>query len=91
MMVTTCATEPTHRVRAILHAVQDGQVEMTSSCEPDLKVSGLLLCDQATARELAHADLVRPMSLGLPGRWVRAELSEAGLAVLEHFLPPAAT
>lgn len=74
--------ELNHRARALLRAIEAGRVEVTRSSEPDLKVDGLLCCDQVAARELAHAGLLRPAQPGSAGPWVRAELTPAGRAVL---------
>ncbi|MEV8439664.1 hypothetical protein AB0425_20010 [Actinosynnema sp. NPDC051121] len=70
------------RARALLRAIAAGRAEVTRSSEPDLKVDGLLCCDQVAARELAHAGFVRPAQRDAGGVWVRAELTAAGRAVL---------
>ncbi|WP_242579320.1 hypothetical protein [Amycolatopsis sp. 195334CR] len=72
----------THRARAMLRAVQAGRAELTASCEPDLRVDGLHCSDQATSHDLARAGLIRAAGPALPGSWVRAELTPAGLAAL---------
>lgn len=74
--------ELNHRARALLRAIGAGRAEVTRSCEPDLKVDGLLCCDQVAARELAHAGLLRPAPRDAAGPWVPAELTPAGRAVL---------
>ncbi|WP_158850812.1 hypothetical protein [Saccharothrix deserti] len=74
--------ELNHRARALLRAIGAGRAEVTRSSEPDLKVDGLLCCDQVTAHELAHAGLVRPAQPETSEPWVRAELTPAGRAVL---------
>jgi hypothetical protein len=74
--------ELNHRARALLRAIAAGRAEVTRSSEPDLKVDGLLCCDQVAARELAHAGLVRPAHREDCGQWVPAELTPAGHAVL---------
>lgn len=79
-----------NRTLAVLRAVRDGRAEITLSCEPDLKVDGLLFSDQATAHELAHAGLVRPLGLGRPGQWVVAVLGAAALDLLEEASPASA-
>ena len=76
----------TYRGRAILRAVADGRAEVSCSCEPDLRVDGLLFCDQMSARALVHGGYIRASVARAAGRWERAELTEAGLA----FLRPAA-
>lgn len=43
-----------HRTLAILRAVADGRAELTLSCERNLRIDGLLCCDQETAHDLAH-------------------------------------
>ncbi|NUT50960.1 MAG: hypothetical protein HOV94_27200 [Saccharothrix sp.] len=70
-----------HRARALLRAIAAGRAEVTRSSEPDLKVDGLLCCDQVAARELAHAGLLRPAGRAT-GAWVPAELTPAGRAIL---------
>jgi hypothetical protein len=74
--------ELTHRARAVLRAVAAGRAELTTSREPDLRVDGLLCCDQVTARQLAHAGLLRPARHEAGTPWVPAELTPAGRAVL---------
>lgn len=72
----------TYRGRAILRAVADGRAEVSCSCEPDLRVDGLLCCDQMSARALVHGGYIRAAAVRAAGRWERAELTEAGLAFL---------
>lgn len=67
-----------HRALAMLRAVQAGRAELTDSCEPDLRVDGLACCDQAMARELVHAGLVRPAGRGARGAWLPATLTASG-------------
>lgn len=74
--------ELNHRARALLRAVAAGRAEVTRSSEPDLKVDGLLCSDQVTARQLAHAGLLRPARREASGQWVPAELTPEGRAVL---------
>lgn len=74
--------ELNHRARAMLRAIAAGRAEVTRSSEPDLRVDGLLCCDQVAARELAHAGLLRPARRDSAERWVPAELTPAGHAVL---------
>lgn len=74
--------ELTHRARAMLRAVAAGRAEVTHSQEPDLRVDGLPCCDQAAARQLAHAGLVRPAQVGGHGQWFPAELTPEGRALL---------
>ncbi|WP_367138513.1 hypothetical protein [Saccharothrix sp. HUAS TT1] len=74
--------ELNHRARALLRAIGAGRAEVTRSSEPDLRVDGLLCCDQVAARELAHAGLLRPAGREAPGPWVPAELTPAGRAVI---------
>ncbi|QFZ19248.1 hypothetical protein [Saccharothrix syringae] len=71
-----------HRALAMLRAVAAGRAEVTTSRQPDLRVDGLLCCDQAAARELARAGLLRPAERDAPGSWVPAELTPAGRAAL---------
>ena len=78
------------RAVAMLRAVADNRAEMTVSCEPDLRVDGLLCCDQTTAHELAHADLIHPACPGRCGQWVRAVPTAAGASLLRDLAPPAA-
>jgi hypothetical protein len=82
MTVKIMDDELNHRARALLRAIAAGRAEVTRSSEPDLKVDGLLCCDQVASRELAHAGLVRPAQRGAGGVWVRAELTAEGRAVL---------
>ncbi|GAB2756782.1 hypothetical protein JOM49_003112 [Amycolatopsis magusensis] len=79
---TQLTQQITHRARAMLRAVQAGRAELTASCEPDLRVDGLHCSDQATSHQLARAGLIRAAGPALPGSWVRAELTPAGLAAL---------
>ncbi|MBB5956873.1 hypothetical protein FHS29_003466 [Saccharothrix tamanrassetensis] len=74
--------ELNHRARAMLRAVAAGRAEVTHSQEPDLRVDGLLCSDQMTARQLAHAGLVRPAQRDCVGPWVPAEITPAGRAML---------
>ncbi|ROP36407.1 hypothetical protein [Saccharothrix texasensis] len=82
MTVTIMDDELNFRARALLRAVAAGRAEVTRSCEPDLKVDGLLCSDQGAAREPAHAGLLRPARRDGSGPWVPAELTAAGRAVL---------
>ena len=72
------------RALAMLRAVSDGRGELVCSCEPDLLIDGLGCCDQYTAHQLAGAGLIRPVIRGAIGQRVRAELTGAGRAVLNH-------
>ncbi|MBW4721257.1 hypothetical protein [Saccharothrix obliqua] len=74
--------ELSHRARAVLRAIAAGRAEVTLSREPDLRVDGLLCSDQAVARQLAHAGLLRPAPSGGHGQWSPAELTPAGRALL---------
>lgn len=67
-----------HRALAMLRAVQAGRAELTDSCEPDLRVDGLACCDQAMARDLAHAGLLRTAGTGPRGAWLPAVLTPTG-------------
>lgn len=78
------------RAAAMLRAVADNRAEMTVSCEPDLRVDGLLCCDQTVSHELAQADLIHPARPGLCGQWVRAMPTEAGTVLLRELAPPTA-
>jgi len=78
-----------HRSNAMLRAVAANRAEMTLSAEPDLRIDGLLCCDQATARELAHAGLIRPAAPGLPRQWVRAVLTPDGHVAVRRTAPAA--
>ncbi|WP_370949123.1 hypothetical protein AB5J62_16650 [Amycolatopsis sp. cg5] len=72
-----------NRGRAMLRAVAAGRAEVTCSCEPDMRIDGLLCCDQIVAHELVRLGYVRP-GRPRPGEsWVAAELTEVGLALLE--------
>ena len=71
-----------YRGRAILRAVADGRAEVSCSCEPDLRVDGLLCCDQVSARALVHGGYIRPSAVRAAGQWEQAELTEAGHAFL---------
>ena len=71
-----------HRALRMLRAVAEGRAEMTCSCEPDLYVDGLSVCDQFTAHRLAGSGLIRGSTLGVIGSRVRAELSLVGHSVL---------
>jgi len=72
----------TNRGRAILRAVADGRAEVSCSCEPDLRVDGLMCCDQASVRALVHRGYIRLSVARTLGLWERAELTPAGLALL---------
>jgi hypothetical protein len=80
----------TNREHAILQAVADGRAELTCSCEPDLRVDGLLCCDQAAVRALVHRGYVRQAAEHAAGRWERATLTSTGLACISAAMPPAA-
>ena len=73
-----------HRANAMLRAVAADRAEMTLSAEPDLRIDGLLCCDQATAHDLARAGLIRPIGPGLPRQWVRAMLTSDGLVAVSR-------
>lgn len=70
------------RALAILRAAATGRAEMTCSCEPDLFIDGLACCDQATARLLAHAELICPARPGTIGQRVPVRLTAVGRSVL---------
>lgn len=70
------------RETAILRDVRAGRVVMTCSCEPDLYVGGVHVCDQFTAHRLASAGLIQPVAVVSLGQRVRAELTPAGLTAL---------
>lgn len=70
------------RVLRMLQAVAEGRAEMTCSCEPDLYVDGMCVCDQFTAHNLAGAGLIRPMTEAPLGQRVRATLSDTGRSAL---------
>lgn len=70
------------RALAMLRSVSDGRAEVTCSCEPDLYVDGLCVCDQFTAHQLAGAGLIRPVARGEIGQRVSAEITGAGRDVL---------
>jgi len=78
-----------HRASAMLRAVAADRAEMTLSAEPDLRIDGLLCCDQATAHDLARAGLIRPIGPGLPRQWVRAVLTPDGHVAVSHTAPAA--
>ncbi|WIV52922.1 hypothetical protein [Amycolatopsis nalaikhensis] len=77
----------TYRARAMLRAVAAGRAQITCSREPDMFVDGLPCCDQAAARALIHAGLVRAARLGVAGERVPAALSAEGRSALN---PPEA-
>lgn len=67
----------------MLRAVAVGRAEITCSCEPDMRIDGLLCCDQIVAHELVRSGYVRA-GRPRPGElWVTAELTEVGSALLE--------
>jgi hypothetical protein len=70
------------RHRAYLRAVHDGRAEMTNSREPDLFVDGLACCDQETARQLADAHLIRPVTTADADARVPAALTREGAEAL---------
>lgn len=72
----------TGRGRAILRAVAAGRAELSCSCEPDLRVDGLLCCDQPAARALVHSGYINLAAAKVFGSWERAELTAAGRALL---------
>ncbi|TWP50442.1 hypothetical protein FKR81_19895 [Lentzea tibetensis] len=72
----------THRGMAMLRAVAAGRVEATCSCEPDLRVDGLLCSDQATSHQLVRAGYIRLSGGRRPWTWVPAELTAAGRLLL---------
>jgi hypothetical protein len=78
VMSSTGSSQLSHRAIAILRAVAAGRAELTSSCEPDLRVDSLLCCDQVTARYLFHSGLVQPTTSGTTGQWTTARLTPAG-------------
>lgn len=80
----------TNRTRALLVAVAAGRAELTLSCEPDLRIDGLLCCDQENAHELSHDGLIHPTRPGRIGSWVPAELTQAGAALLSDLYRDAA-
>jgi hypothetical protein len=69
------------RALAMLRAVSEGRAEITCSCEPDLFIDGLCVCDQFTAHQITHA-LIRPAMPAAVGVRVHAELTVAGIAAL---------
>jgi hypothetical protein len=71
-----------NRMRAILHAVDAGRVELTCSCEPDLRIDGLLCSDQMTAHDLVRSGLIHAPGLAVVGSWVPARLTVEGQAAL---------
>lgn len=75
--------ELNHRERATLRAVAEGHAEISCSCEPDLFVDGLSLCDQGTVRDLVRKGLIGPAEDGACGARVRAVLTEAGVRALD--------
>jgi hypothetical protein len=72
----------TNRARAILRAVAAGRAEVSCSCEPDLRVDGLMCCDQASVRTLVHRGYIRLSAARTLGKWEPAQLTAAGLALL---------
>ncbi|MEU5696623.1 hypothetical protein [Actinosynnema sp. NPDC020468] len=74
--------ELSHRARALLRAIAAGRAEVTRSREPDLRVDGLLCCDQSSVRDLAHAGLLQAALTNEVGQWVPAELTPEGRAML---------
>ncbi|MBB3666282.1 hypothetical protein FB384_005243 [Prauserella sediminis] len=75
--------EISHRTRAILRAISQGRVQVTLSCEPDVFIDGLAFSDQAAARALVHAGLLRASRPGRIGERGPATLTDAGLRVLD--------
>lgn len=67
----------------MLRVVAAGRARISCSCEPDMFVDGLPCCDQATARALVHAGLVRPARPGRVGDRVPATLTNAGYLALD--------
>ncbi|OZM72323.1 hypothetical protein CFN78_15040 [Amycolatopsis antarctica] len=74
--------ELSHRAMALLRAVAAQRVHMSCSCEPDLFIDGVACCDQMTAHELARNGFIRPTVIGVVGKRVPAELTDAGRAAL---------
>lgn len=70
------------RERAMLRAVDAGRAMVTCSCEPDLYVDGLCVCDQFTAHRLSRMALIRPAAAGDVGARVPAALTAAGALAL---------
>jgi hypothetical protein len=69
------------RVLAMLRAVAEGRAEVTCSCEPDLYIDGVCVCDQFTAHEISRS-LIRPALIAAIGQRVWAELTADGISVL---------
>jgi hypothetical protein len=76
-----------HRAVSMLRAVRDGRGQVTIGSEPDLYVDGLPVCDQQTARALAHHDLVAPVCPGPIGERVPADLTGKGREILASAVP----
>lgn len=79
--------ELSHRAVAILRATANGRVRVSLSCEPDLFIDGLAFSDQAAARALVHAGLLRASRPGRIGERVPANLTSDGYTALHHVDP----
>jgi len=78
-------TELSGRAMAYLRAVSQGRAEITCSCEPDMRIDGLCVCDQVVAHRLATEGLIQSGIAGTgatAGGWVLAELTALGAAAV---------
>jgi hypothetical protein len=71
-----------HRAISMLRAVVAGRAQISCSSEPDLFIDNVPCCDQYTAHMLAHDGLIEPMTDGVVGEVVPAQLTAAGEAAL---------
>lgn len=67
---------------AMLRAVASGNAVLTSSCEPDLFIDGLAVCDQSAVHRLVHLGLLTHAHLAPAGERVAARLTALGVDVL---------
>ncbi|HJQ47342.1 MAG TPA: hypothetical protein VJ870_13660 [Amycolatopsis sp.] len=81
--MSTDDAELNHRQRATLRAVAAGRAELTCSCEPDLFIDGLPVCDQPGTRRLASLGLIATARDGQPEERVPAVVTKAGEAALQ--------
>lgn len=71
------------RELSVLRATRNGRVHLTLSCEPELFIDGLPLCDQSTAHSLMRAGLLRPLRPGSVGERVPAVLTPGGASAID--------
>lgn len=67
---------------ALLHAVDNGRVQCSPTCEPDFFVDGLACCDHFAARTLVRDGLIRPVSSRRHGERIPVELTGLGRAAI---------